>query len=602
MKWLRHVAAQAGGSSQRFAQATGFDDRRLPTVDFPADTQPCPICAGDLRVHKSHRRTVVTLAHGAFEAREAWMACPTHPAASPTGSQRLRTLVAPHQRFGYDLIVHVGLARYRDSQQREEIRAELQERHGILLSTGSVSLLCDRFLLLLEALHLQHVPALRAAMTGGYPLHLDATCEKGKGGLFLCLDGWRHWVLQAARIPSENQVYLAPVVARTVALFGDPVATVRDLGDAGAAAVKPLRDREIPDLVCHDPFLRAVGDNLFDEPYDQLRGLLRTTGLRGELHSLLRQLRRCAGSEGADRALSSVRERETLPALVLWMIEGEGHKEAAYPFGLPHLDFVHRCRDAARRADQWLPTPRTAVERQVLHRIAGLVARLDRDARLTRAAAQLDERRAAFDELRDVLWLTHAEWPGGERCGQAELPALALHRLQKIERAVAAYRRELQRRVVREAKQEEERFSTATVILKYLDRYADHLFGHPARYADDGTLQAVVDRTNNVAEHFFGRDKQRLRRRLGRAHLGRDLQQQPAQAALVPNLEHPDYVKALCGSLDRLPAAFAALDDEARAQATPLVRDHRDAQLQREIRNRLEHEIETDVDDDPGTT
>ena len=601
MKSLRHVAAQAGWSSQQLAQATGFDDRRLPTVDFPPDIQHCPMCRGDLRVHRTHRRTVVTLAHGAFEARETLTACPIHsPGGPPAGSQRLRTLVAPHQRFGYDLIVHVGLARYRDGQQREEIRAELQERHGILLSAGSVSLLCDRFLRLLEALHQKRVPALRAVLTGGYPLHLDATCEKGKGGLFLCLDGWRRWVLQAARIPSENQLHLAPVVLRTVALFGDPVATVRDLGDAGAAAVKPLHDRGIPDLVCHYHFLKAVGDRLFDEPYAQLRGLLRTAGLRGVLHSLLRQLRR-SGSDGPDLAVSSVRERETLPALVLWMIEGEGHKEAAYPFGLVHLDFVHRCRDTARRADQWLPAPRSAVERQVLHRLGGLVARLDRDARLMRAVAQLDERRVAFDELRDVLWLTHAEWPGGGRCGQAELPALALRRLQEIEPAMTSYRRELHRRVVRERK-EEERLSAHALILKYLEHYADHLFGHPARYAADGTLQAVVERTNNVIEQFFGRDKQRLRRRLGRAHLGHDLQQQPAQAALVPNLERPDYVEALCGSLEQLPAAFAALDDEALAQATPLVRDHRDAQLQRQISKLLEHETETGDEDEPGTT
>jgi len=64
-------------------------------------------------------------------------------------------------------IVHVGLARYLGGRQREEIRAELRERHGIGLSNGTVSNLCDRFLVGLERLHVHRTPALRAAMDGG---------------------------------------------------------------------------------------------------------------------------------------------------------------------------------------------------------------------------------------------------------------------------------------------------------------------------------------------------------------------------------------------------------------------------------------------------
>ena len=80
------------------------------------------------------------------------------------------------------------------------------------------------------------------------------------------------------------------------------------------------------------------------------------------------------------------------------------------------------------------------------------------------------------------------------------------------------------------------------VVLEYLDRCSDGLFGHPTARDGDGRILAVVERTNNVAEHFFAVAKQKLRRRLGRAHLGRDMQDQPAQAALAANLLCPDYV------------------------------------------------------------
>jgi hypothetical protein len=100
----------------------------------------------------------------------------------------------------------------------------------------------------------------------------------------------------------------------------------------------------------------------------------------------------------------------------------------------------------------------------------------------------------------------------------------------------------------------------------------------------------VVERTNNVLEHFFDQQKRHLRRRLGKAHLGRDLEDQPAQAFLAANLRHNDYVRVLCGSLDNLAVAFADLDQKALAKATPLARDNRDSDLKRRVRMLLERD------------
>ena len=96
---------------------------------------------------------------------------------------------------------------------------------------------------------------------------------------------------------------------------------------------------------------------------------------------------------------------------------------------------------------------------------------------------------------------------------------------------------------------------------------------------------AIVERTNNPAEHFFSNAKRKLRRRLGRAHLGRDMQDQPAQAALASNLLDPHYVKILCGTLEELPRTFAKLVQSGAATAQPaLDRCSRDSNLRRRIR------------------
>jgi hypothetical protein len=101
-----------------------------------------------------------------------------------------------------------------------------------------------------------------------------------------------------------------------------------------------------------------------------------------------------------------------------------------------------------------------------------------------------------------------------------------------------------------------------------------------------------------VPEHFFGAEKRKLRRRLGRAHLGRDLEDQPAQAALVANLQHPEYVRVLCGSLDNLPSAFAEFDEQALERTTPLSRNNRDSVLLRRLRTRVKNEADAKPSED----
>ena len=557
----------------------------MPRIDFGAEPELCPACDQDLSVYKSRTRIVVTRAQGQFEARELLERCDGGAGCPVVRSEKLRRLVPPRQRYGYDLIVYVGLARYLGGRQRKEIRTELRDLHGIDLSDGTISNLCDRFLLQLERLHLHRAPALRAAMEeGGYPLHLDATCEHGRGGLFVALDGWRGWVLGAVRIPTEHQDHLQPLIDQVVARFGDPVAVVRDLGEGIGAAVEPLRQRGIPDLACHYHFLAAVGKKLLEQPYSLLRDALRSTGVSCELHAMLRELRRHRPDNAGRSTFGAGPIREDLLALVLWLLEGDGHKDAPFPFSLPHLHLARRCERAVEQADLWVPAPRTAPERRALQHLRSLLARLPKQQGFAVATDRLDEGWQAFCELRDILRLTNAELPRADlRAEQLHLPVLELLRLAEMERDLLDYRQELDNRVAAA-----DTSSVHAVVLRYLQRHGERLFGHPARRDEEGRVLAVVARTNNALEQLFGGHKQALRRRLGRAHLARDLQQQPAQVALVTNLRHPDYVRVLCGSLGGLPDAFAELHGVAVAGASPLVRDHRDHRLHRRIKRLIE--------------
>jgi hypothetical protein len=177
-------------------------------------------------------------------------------------------------------MVHVGLERFLHHRQREEIRVSLEADHGISLSSGEISVLAARFLRYLERLHCASAPALRAALAadGGWPLHVDASGEDGRGTLLVAFAGWRQWVLGAWKVPTERADAILPRLREVTFRFGPPCAIVRDLGRAMAEASQALLKSlklSIPVLACHLHFLKDIGKDLLEDSHDRLRVLFR---------------------------------------------------------------------------------------------------------------------------------------------------------------------------------------------------------------------------------------------------------------------------------------------------------------------------------------
>ncbi|MCP4284029.1 MAG: hypothetical protein GY792_06215, partial [Gammaproteobacteria bacterium] len=223
------------------------------------------------------------------------------------------------------------------------------------------------------------------------------------------------------------------LVEKTAALFGDPIATVRDMGEGMAKAVAPLRARGVPDFICHYHFLGAVGKKLFEKPYRVLVNLLRQHKVQGDLRALLRELRQYRKSSTFSGCFGPGPVHDDLPALVLWCLEDEGKKALLYPFSLPYLQFLQRCQQASRKAERWVPSPRSPATRRAIAHLTRLINRMESDTRFATVAAQLEKGWQAFCELRDVLQLTNAELPNGDtHHHQIGLPTLEAKRLETI--------------------------------------------------------------------------------------------------------------------------------------------------------------------------
>ena len=157
-------------------------------------------------------------------------------------------------------MVFVGRRRFLRSQQRQEIQAALFGEHGLSISTGEVSELSRRFAQYLARLHRARSGLLAAALQadGGWPLHVDATGEAGRGTLLIAMGGWRRWVLGAWKISTERAELLLPCLRETVRRFGAPCAVMRDLGKAVTPALNDLiseLELTIPVLACHQQYV-----------------------------------------------------------------------------------------------------------------------------------------------------------------------------------------------------------------------------------------------------------------------------------------------------------------------------------------------------------
>ena len=567
-----------------------------------ADAEPvptCPGCGDPMDVQKTLCRRGRTLSHGTFEVRETVRVCgngcrkqasthdpapadePAKPGPVTSRSATLARLLLPHRSFGYDVMTFVGMARFIDHRQREEIRTTLQARYGIEVSCGEVSILARDFVVYLETLHHERAPALRALLDqdGGWPMHIDATGEDGRGTLFVVYAGWRGWVLGSWKIPTERADAILPRLGQVADLFGDPCAIMRDLGRAmidACLAFVAQRKASIPILGCHFHFLKDVGKDLLSKAHDELRELFRRFKVRSRLRAISRDLGRQLGSGSvtvrADlgRWLAEAVDRHVLPGgqtglaavrvIAQWVLDyPTDGKDEGFPFDLPYLDLWRRCQLALRATEAFLRTPNDDEKvRRMLERLLRILAPVRSQVPFQRHAAVLETRTALFTQLREALRL-EVKPAAAPSASSPRAEPRALEGLRNIQQAVETLTASLRARRPERGPAEQTR-KAIDIILQHLDKHGPSLWGHAINLPQANGGVRLVDRTNLPLEAFFHGVKHGERRRSGRKILTQDLESFPAAAILATNLSKPDYVAALCGTLDDLPAAFATLD------------------------------------------
>lgn len=544
-------------------------------VVLDANEGTCPLCGVRRQVQKTVARQGVSLALGRVVIDQTMRTCATGCVSGKVGrAPQLAALFPVRATVGYDVMVHVGLERFTRHRQRDEIRAALAGE-GIALSAGELSVLCRRFVDYLAALHRARAPQLRAALEadGGWPMHLDATGEDGRGTLLVVYTGWRRWVLGGWKLSTERAELVLPRLHETAGLFGAPCAIMRDLGRAvREAAATFIRERNlrIPDLACHLHFLRDLGKDLMRPGHDGLREQFRRAEVLPRLRALTRDLGRHLGARLAPARDELVRwqgladQGHRLPegnaglavvrGVTQWVLDfpSDGYDQG-FPFDVPMLDLLDRCRLVARAADAFLRTPpRDARVRKACERLGRILVPVTSEVPFEQQGRRLRARCELFQQLRRALRLDpRTESPS------SRATVVDAEQLDQLHRAVDELANHLHRQRPQCGPAQDLR-AAIDLILEHLARHGPTLWGHELRLSGDRVR--LVDRTNNLLEGLFHALKHGERRRSGRKVLTQDLEHLPPDAVLAMNLAHADYVQILCGTLEQLPAAFAELD------------------------------------------
>ena len=173
----------------------------------------------------------MSLEYGRFLAVERQGYCPAHPHLPAVRSQQLQRIVAPGSTVAYDVLVHIGIARFVECRQIEEIKRDLSHHHRVEIPERTISYVAQKFVAYVQIVHHQSVGLLREDMRhrGGYILHIDGTCEEGSQVLLVCLDSLSEQILDSRKISSENSEEVRGVLEDVRRDWGVPLSVVHDL-------------------------------------------------------------------------------------------------------------------------------------------------------------------------------------------------------------------------------------------------------------------------------------------------------------------------------------------------------------------------------------
>jgi len=366
------------------------------------------------------------------------------------------------------------------------------------------------------------------------------------------------------KLPSEKADLLIPFLRQIQQHYGDPLALVHDMGKGILLAVGEVFPGK-PDFICHFHFLRDIGKDLFEEPYQRIRTRIQRLNTRTLLRQKAKALQKAMDAN--DKAVQVLKAginagkmeaslSHPMPALVAftmihWAFDTSGQvKGYGFPFDLAHLVFYQRLQRIYSFIEQ---LRHGSLHRNKSYRplfqLFRLIHRVMEDSILSKSVAQMEERVEVFENLRKALRIALPEGKKGLNDDGEDTDT------QTIKEKVEAFREQLRT---------DSHFSGKDPyrkMIRQIDTYWEKLFADPiAVDTPNGRVLIQPQRTNNTLERFFRDLKRRYRKKSGTVSLSKTLKTILSDTPLVKNLDNEEYLNIILDGCDTLEERFARID------------------------------------------
>lgn len=501
--------------------------------------------------------------------------------------EQLHHLIPPHGNYAYDIIIYVGIARFRHHRQNLEIQQQLLHRFKLWLPESTINALAHQFIDYFAAVHYAKANDIAQLIksNGGYVAHFDGTCEAGTGVLFSVIDEISGIVLLTARMPAENLIEVKKFFTKCKNLYQHPLAIMRDLSTNYQPAIKEVFD-QVVDLICQYHFLENVGKAILKKTHQQLTNSIRKLKVKTQFKSIRKKLIQTANdkpsipSKQLEQFLKNpnidthidimldldktILQKHLTYFILRWLDDYSSELKGEYfPFDQPALVYYRRCVQIYDLLTQLLDNSRqlNTKQKQTLLTIVRSLEPFKKDKTLSEVANRLEKQVNLFNQLRDILRFNRADKKPILR--QRPPASSTIEEVKDTEERLKQFRQDLQVKTNSKGMDHDIK-SASKKIINYLDKYMDELVGHLVTIPGKNKV-ILLDRTNNLSEQHFSKTKNGWRRKLGVKKMTRHLQAARHEELLLANLDQADYIKIVYdGSLDNMSSLFATYCQEAR--------------------------------------
>lgn len=561
-----------------------FNELSYCSIRLYPEEKACIVCNKKAKMLKTSKKDCYSFRFGKFRLIEGLFFCQDHKYLPENSSQILKyhsplaiEIVDRGYRISIDLVVKVGLLRYRDNRQLEEIQSFLKcSSARIDLPISTTGLVAKRFLEYCKLLHEKYEFKIKNDINsnGGYVAHFDGTTEKMSGVInFVVMDSLTEHILISEMIESENSGSVTQILRKIKFRYGNPLITISDLKPGFLSASKDSFDNKVPHKFCDFHFLK-IFKNVFNQDHSFIKKRLCSTWkITSKLQKQLKSLNKPTDKRKIFKNLKDIEKywqkannvSETYRLVLQWILKfKQASSGKGLPFDLPYLELYERLIKGKKFIDTMDTKTDISIEK---HRrdFDILIEKIDYtqewSPQFKKSVSLLKFARKWFTKLRGVLLLGSLQddqdplAPLSKRYQLTEEEAKAIPQninkfLKEIEAAISLCKSP----------------DKMKILINFRDKtkkYQNNLKIPLIAVFVNGIVKTIIpSRTNNCLESFFRLIKALLRRNTGRSALTKEFSSVGALLPYYISMKNHKTFKSIFESEDRLIEEFAAINKD----------------------------------------